>query len=431
MTRSAAAAPPAAKAGSLVTVYAVPNATAAATPLMTFSGSRATSITVSNTVFPSSSSSAPSNDAIVLGADFLTVIDSGMSRSNRSDACISFAAAANISFTSGSSPSCASASPTLPLVRVATNRARRRVARVPRVPARALPTPRPLASPARPPGVARVTAARIPRPAPARVRPPARLRARPRPRSINRSPRRIARSTPAIDDSRPSRRRVRARARRFRSARDADVDALERVARRAKPPRSRVARAVGRASRADVDAGGFAPRVEGCETTDRDSRVGGHMDAGHRVVSHDSSFHARRTEARVRRRERARRPFATRDEPSVVCANSRAARIRKRAPRHVGWRRARVARSRASRDARHGAGGDGGDGGDGGGARVQGKVRRRSATETAVDRDGRETLRQRGLGDAEERGGGAAAGRGRDGGDEERGARDGGGDDGG
>ena len=213
MTRSAAAAPPAAKAGSLVTVYAVPNATAAATPLMTFSGSRATSITVSNTVFPSSSSSAPSNDAIVLGADFLTVIDSGMSRSNRSDACISFAAAANISFTSGSSPSCASASPTLPLVRVATNRARPRVARVPRVPARALPPPRPLASPARPPGVARVTAARIPRPAPARVRPPARLRARPRPRSINRSPRRIARSTPAIDDSRPSRRRARAFAR--------------------------------------------------------------------------------------------------------------------------------------------------------------------------------------------------------------------------
>ena len=249
MTRSAAAAPPAAKAGSLATVYAVPNVTAAATPLMTFSGSRATSRTVSNTVFPSSSSSAPSNDAIVLGADFLTVIDSGMSRSNRSDACISFAAAANISFTSGSSPSCASASPTLPLVRVATNRARPRVARVPRVPARALPTFPPLASPARPPGVARVTAARIPRPAPARARPPARLRARPRPRSVDRSPRRIARSTPAIDDSRPSRRRVRPRARRFRSARDADVDALERVARRANAPRSRVARAVGRASR--------------------------------------------------------------------------------------------------------------------------------------------------------------------------------------
>ena len=154
------------------------------------------------------------------------------------------------------------------------------------------------------------------------------------------------------------------------------------------------------------------------------------MDAGHRVVSHDSSFHARRTEARVRRRERARRPFATRDEPSVVCANSRAARIRKRAPRHVGWRRARVARSRASRDARHGAGGDGGDGGDGGGARVQGKVRRRSATETAVDRDGRESsiagvdraIRRgdrstdRGRGRARRRAGGrtrAGAGRGR------------------
>ena len=236
-------------------------------------------------------------------------------------------------------------------------------------------------------------------------------------------------------------RRVAARARRFRSARDADVDALERVARRAKPPRSRVARAVGRASRADVDAGGFAPRVEGCETTDRDSRVRGTYGRRtssresrfvvYRVVSHDSSFRARRPAARVRRRERARRPFATRDEPSLVCANSRAARIRKRAPRHVGWRQSRVARSRASRDARHGAGGDGGDGGDGGGARVQGEVRRRSATETAVDRDGRETLRQRGLGDAEERGGGAAAGRGRDGGDEERGARDGGGDDGG
>jgi len=45
--------------------------------------------------------------------------------------------------------------------------------------------------------------------------------------------------------------------RRFRSARDADVDALERVARRANAPRSRVARAVGRASRADVDALAF------------------------------------------------------------------------------------------------------------------------------------------------------------------------------
>ena len=92
----------------------------------------------------------------------------------------------------------------------------------------------------------------------------------------------------------------RVRARCVRSARDADVDALERVVRRANAPRSRVARAVGRASRADVDAGGFAPRVEGCETTDRDSRVGGtygrRTSSGesrfvvYRVVSHDSSF---------------------------------------------------------------------------------------------------------------------------------------------
>ena len=156
------------------------------------------------------------------------------------------------------------------------------------------------------------------------------------------------------------------------------------------------------------------------------------MDAGHRVVSHDSSFHARRSEAR---RVAGANACVDRSRlettPPSTGANGRAARIRRARDRHVGWRRARVARSRASRDARHGAGGDGGDGGDGGGARVQGKVRRRAATETAVDRDGRETLRQRGLGDAEERGGGAAAGRGRDGGDEKRGARDGGGDDGG
>ena len=252
MTMSAAAAPPAAMLGSLATVYAVPNATAAAMPLMTFSGSRVKSITVPQMLSPSSSSSSTlSNAAADFGADFLTVIDSGMSRSSRSAACISFAAAANISLASGSSSPCASASsPPPPAIPVATNRARLpsvralprlarpasfRVPRLPRVPARVHPPPPSRVSP---PRLAVVVARIVPRPD--RV-PIASRRVPTRARSINRlisqslaidrsirfdSTRVVDRATPrARARSRPSRASRRAR----RARRDLAVARVARV----------------------------------------------------------------------------------------------------------------------------------------------------------------------------------------------------------